>query len=88
MSLLINNSEFHVDVCFIFSLFLCFFSPVMPTITQELSLGILRSDYLAHIFADNAIKQVEINTIASSFGGISTYLLPLQRYIEHVFLLT
>lgn len=28
MSLLINNSEFHVDVCFIFSLFLCFFLPL------------------------------------------------------------
>ncbi|XP_075158569.1 glutathione synthetase-like isoform X2 [Haematobia irritans] len=48
---------------------------------QDLSLGILRSDYLAHIFADNAIKQVEINTIASSFGGISTHMLPLQSFV-------
>ncbi|XP_073833539.1 glutathione synthetase-like isoform X3 [Musca autumnalis] len=48
---------------------------------QALSLGILRSDYLAHIYADNAIKQVEINTIASSFGGISTHMLPLQSFV-------
>lgn len=54
---------------------------------QALSLGILRSDYLAHMSEENAIKQVEINTIASSFGGISTHMLPLQRYYLN-FLLT
>lgn len=54
---------------------------------QALSLGILRSDYLAHMSEENAIKQVEINTIASSFGGISTHMLPLQRYYPN-FLLT
>ncbi|XP_065363334.1 glutathione synthetase-like isoform X2 [Calliphora vicina] len=48
---------------------------------QALSLGILRSDYLAHMSDENAIKQVEINTIASSFGGISTHMLPLQSYV-------
>ncbi|KAM7349254.1 glutathione synthetase-like isoform 2-T2 [Cochliomyia hominivorax] len=48
---------------------------------QALSLGILRSDYLAHMSEENAIKQVEINTIASSFGGISTHMLPLQSYV-------
>ncbi|KAL9873870.1 glutathione synthetase-like isoform X2 [Glossina fuscipes] len=48
---------------------------------QAISLGILRSDYLAHTCADNAIKQVEINTIASSFGGISIHLLPLQSFV-------
>lgn len=49
---------------------------------QAYSLGLLRSDYLAHMFEDNSVKQVEINTIASSFGGISTHMMPLQRYFD------
>ncbi|XP_004536431.1 glutathione synthetase isoform X2 [Ceratitis capitata] len=48
---------------------------------QAYSLGLLRSDYLAHILEDNSIKQVEINTVASSFGGISTHMLPLQSFV-------
>ncbi|XP_055389606.1 glutathione synthetase-like isoform X1 [Condylostylus longicornis] len=51
-------------------------------ISQDtISVGILRSDYLAQSFEDNNIKQVEINTVASSFGGISTYMKPLQSYV-------
>lgn len=48
---------------------------------QAYSLGLLRSDYLAHTFEDNSVKQVEINTIASSFGGISTHMMPLQSFV-------
>lgn len=47
---------------------------------QPLSLGLLRSDYLANFLESNAIKQVEVNTIASSFGGISTFMTPMHRY--------
>lgn len=47
---------------------------------QAYSLGLFRSDYMAHTYEGNAIKQVEINTVASSFGGISTHMKPLQRY--------
>lgn len=47
---------------------------------ERMSLGLLRSDYLPHNVEDNFIKQVEINTIASSFGGISTQITPLHRY--------
>ncbi len=44
---------------------------------QPLSLGLFRSDYLVHQDASGQgappqIKQVEFNTIASSFGGLST----------------
>lgn len=40
---------------------------------------------MVHSFDANEIKQVEFNTIASSFGGISTELQPLHRYkIMHV----
>jgi len=47
---------------------------------QAYSVGLLRSDYLAHVYEGCAIKQVECNTIASSFGGIATHLVPLQKY--------
>lgn len=67
----------------LFSVSFCFLLHVQ---LQALSLGIFRSDYLAHMSEDNAIKQVEINTIASSFGGISTHMLPLQRYFQIFFL--
>ncbi|XP_021934218.1 glutathione synthetase-like isoform X2 [Zootermopsis nevadensis] len=50
-------------------------------ITQTFSLGLFRSDYLAHSATNNNIKQVEINTIASGFGGISTHIPSLHRYI-------
>ncbi|KOS37122.1 hypothetical protein ACN38_g12093 [Penicillium nordicum] len=40
---------------------------------QNLSLGLFRSDYMAHVLPTGlpAIKQVEFNTISSSFGGLS-----------------
>ncbi|XP_022904636.1 glutathione synthetase-like isoform X3 [Onthophagus taurus] len=49
-------------------------------ITQNLSLGLFRSDYMVHN-SNSKIKQVEINTIASSFGGIITHLTKLYRYV-------
>ncbi|XP_064539766.1 glutathione synthetase isoform X2 [Drosophila montana] len=49
--------------------------------TQAYSVGLLRSDYLAHVYEGCAIKQVEINTVASSFGGIATQLVPLQNFV-------
>ncbi|XP_052899942.1 glutathione synthetase-like isoform X2 [Anopheles moucheti] len=48
-------------------------------IAQTVTLALLRSDYLPN-FSD-AIKQVEINTIASSFGGITTIMTPLHSYV-------
>jgi glutathione synthetase len=40
---------------------------------QKLSLGLFRSDYMAHVMPTGApaLKQVEFNTISSSFGGLS-----------------
>ncbi|XP_055389608.1 glutathione synthetase-like isoform X3 [Condylostylus longicornis] len=49
-------------------------------ISQPISLGLLRSDLMLESRYNN-IKQVEINTVASSFGGISTYMKPLQSYV-------
>ncbi|CAH2097555.1 unnamed protein product [Euphydryas editha] len=48
---------------------------------QSLSLGLFRSDYLMQNPEGNKIKQVEFNTVASSFGAISSNLPAMSRYI-------
>ncbi|KAI4504794.1 hypothetical protein M0802_000344 [Mischocyttarus mexicanus] len=48
---------------------------------QDISLGLLRSDYLLHNGISKEIKQVELNTIASSFAGLSTVVSQYHRYI-------
>ncbi|XP_063905796.1 glutathione synthetase-like isoform X2 [Zophobas morio] len=50
-------------------------------VTQRACLGLLRSDYMVHSAATDNIKQVEINTIASSFGGIATHISEYNRYV-------
>lgn len=47
------------------------------------SLGLFRSDYMVHALESNEIKQVEFNTIASSFAGISSKFHPLHRYFNN-----
>lgn len=44
--------------------------------------GILRSDYMLHHVENDArdILQVEINTIASSFGSLSTKISEMHRF--------
>ncbi|MCP4702874.1 MAG: glutathione synthase [Gammaproteobacteria bacterium] len=50
---------------------------------QPLSLGIFRSDYLRHP-ADAAahLRQVEINTIASAFAGLSAHTTALHQFMQ------
>ncbi|XP_039747492.1 glutathione synthetase-like isoform X2 [Pararge aegeria] len=48
---------------------------------QTLSLGLFRSDYLMQNPDGNRIKQVEFNTVASSFGALTSYLHDMTRYI-------
>lgn len=53
---------------------------------QDLSLGIFRSDYMVHkdpsnLDAKPEIKQVEFNTIASSFGGLSAKVSALHNHL-------
>ncbi|GAA5986277.1 hypothetical protein JCM11641_004876 [Rhodosporidiobolus odoratus] len=54
-------------------------------IKQPLSLGLFRSDYLLHSPPSSpsslSIKQVEFNTISSSFGCLSTRVSALHRYL-------
>ncbi|KAK2765989.1 hypothetical protein FQN54_007504 [Arachnomyces sp. PD_36] len=47
---------------------------------QPLSLGLFRSDYMVHTpeTAPPSLKQVEFNTIASSFGGLSSLVAQLH----------
>jgi len=51
---------------------------------QNLSLGLFRSDYMVHQSTAEeipTIKQVEFNTIASSFGGLSSQTSKLHKYL-------
>ncbi|KAF2860816.1 glutathione synthase [Piedraia hortae CBS 480.64] len=50
---------------------------------QPLNLGLFRSDYLVHQSPSGPeIKQVEFNTIASSFGGLSTLVSSLHSHLS------
>ncbi|KXN73261.1 glutathione synthase [Conidiobolus coronatus NRRL 28638] len=51
--------------------------------SQKYTLGFHRSDYLLHAPSDKMVKiqQVELNTISSSFGGLSGLTSELHRYI-------
>lgn len=56
---------------------------------QELSLGLFRSDYMVHVDpsipgAPAGLKQVEFNTIASSFGGLSSRVSVLHNYLLNI----
>ncbi|XP_063982478.1 glutathione synthetase-like [Diachasmimorpha longicaudata] len=46
---------------------------------QKVSVGLLRSDYMLN--SDSKIKQVEVNTIASSFAGLSEVVTQLHKYV-------
>jgi glutathione synthetase len=53
---------------------------------QNLSLGLFRSDYMVHKDPSQSdptpgLKQVEFNTIASSFGGLSSQVSALHRHL-------
>jgi len=48
---------------------------------QSLALGLFRSDYMVHGSDEGLqVKQVEFNTIASSFGGLSSQTSLLHKY--------
>jgi len=51
---------------------------------QRVSLGVLRSDYMVHSVPgdERNLLQVEINTIASSFGCISTKMAQMMKAVE------
>nr|OQO20522.1 hypothetical protein B0A51_13210 [Rachicladosporium sp. CCFEE 5018] len=56
---------------------------------QSLQLGLFRSDYMGHVSDSDSdsrlsVKQVEFNTIASSFGGLSSQVAALHRYLHSV----
>ncbi|CAG5030689.1 unnamed protein product [Parnassius apollo] len=50
-------------------------------VAQSISLGLFRSDYLMQCTEANRIKQVEFNTIAASFGAMTSNLPAMFRYI-------
>lgn len=51
---------------------------------QPLSLGLFRSDYMLHAPSGDeppSLRQVEFNTISSSFGGLSALVTALHRHL-------
>lgn len=59
---------------------------VLISLVKDVSLGLFRSDYMVHVDpeisqAKPQIKQVEFNTIASSFGGLSTQVASLHKHL-------
>lgn len=61
------------------------FEKSLPKRTQKLTGGIFRSDYLVHELSaskeSRQIKQVEFNTVSVSFGGLSTKVTELHRFL-------
>ena len=54
---------------------------------QEFNLGLFRSDYMAHVDQSEpqpSVKQVELNTIASSFGGLSSKVSGLHKHLKAI----
>lgn len=47
---------------------------------QPVSLGLFRSDYMVN--QDDEVKQVEFNTVSVSFGGLSTKVGQVHRYLN------
>ena len=64
--------------------FLLPFPLVSSSTTQPLHLLLARSDYLVHQNSKDplSIKQVEFNTISSSFGSLSEKVGGLHRFVE------
>jgi glutathione synthetase len=53
---------------------------------HQFSLGLFRSDYMVHFDKESGVpslKQVEFNTIASSFGGLSVKVAEIHKHLEH-----
>ncbi|KAF7514380.1 hypothetical protein GJ744_000150 [Endocarpon pusillum] len=51
---------------------------------QQLSLGLFRSDYMLHVPSSHellSLRQVEFNTISSSFGGLSVLVASLHTHL-------
>ena len=57
------------------------------TSTQSIQLGLFRSDYMVHVDASEpqpCVKQVEFNTIASSFGGLASKVSGLHKHLASI----
>jgi len=53
------------------------------TARKPLHLGLFRSDYLLHAAEDGlSLKQVEFNTISSSFGALSECAAAMHRCVR------
>lgn len=61
----------------------CYLKAKKIGITQPLSLGLFRSDYMLNS-TDNQIKQIEFNTVSVSFCGLSSKVGQLHSYLNNI----
>ncbi|KAF5360179.1 hypothetical protein D9758_011332 [Tetrapyrgos nigripes] len=63
--------------------FIVSISDLCSHMVRPLHLGLFRSDYLLHVSEDNnvSIRQVEFNTISSSFGTLSQKVSEMHRHL-------
>ncbi|ODV63532.1 glutathione synthase [Ascoidea rubescens DSM 1968] len=61
----------------------CYLKAKSIGITQPLSLGLFRSDYMLNS-SDNQIKQIEFNTVSVSFCGLSSKVGELHSYLNKI----
>lgn len=84
------SSVVKLDADFTGKLYESYISAKKVGITQPLSLGIFRSDYIVHKDEPGykgkgtaAIKQVEFNTVSVSFGALSSKVSQLHTYLSN-----
>ncbi|XP_069100017.1 glutathione synthetase isoform X2 [Pleurodeles waltl] len=71
---------------FIAQLFKIYKQVIKEGIAQSVFLGINRADYMFHCEFDGttALKQIEINTIAASFGGLTSRTTEVHKHVLNV----
>lgn len=84
MALIQHLRIFGIDE-FVSSLWKIYKKSLREGYNQKIYLTVIRSDYMLHqrnFDCDVAIKQVEVNTIASGFGYASTKASQLHKYFN------
>lgn len=81
LSIIKNLSKFDSD--FTGKLYESYLNSIEIGIVQPVSLGLFRSDYMLDLDT-NLIKQVEFNTVSVSFGGLSSKISELHKFLNDI----
>ncbi|OWB69431.1 nucleotide binding protein [[Candida] boidinii] len=81
LTIIKNLSKFDSD--FTGKLYESYLKSIEIGIVQPVSLGLFRSDYMLDLDS-NCIKQVEFNTVSVSFGGLSSKISELHKFLNDI----